>query len=63
MTDVTINIRISKKEKASLMTVAEVAGLSLSSFLRSAAVREAYRVIGPPKLIVTDGIIKSKENA
>jgi uncharacterized protein (DUF1778 family) len=49
-----INIRITKAEKKRLQEIAAIAGLSLSALLRSAAVAEAYRVLGPPKL-VSDG--------
>jgi len=47
----TINIRITKSDKEWLSKIAEIAGLSLSAFLRMAAVKEAHRVLGPPKLV------------
>ena len=46
-----INIRIKADEKKRLSEVAALAGLSLSAFLRMAAAKEAFRVLGPPKLI------------
>lgn len=49
-----INLRISKADKEHLTKVAQAAGLSLSAFLRMAAVKEAYRVLGPPKLVRAD---------
>lgn len=47
----TINIRVSQQEKAELQQVAANNGLSLSAFLRSAAIREACRVLGPPAVV------------
>jgi uncharacterized protein (DUF1778 family) len=50
-----INIRISQEEKERLTEVAEAMGLSLSAFLRQAAVRQAHRVLGPPKVVPAAG--------
>lgn len=49
----TINIRVSKDEKAALAKIARDAGMSLSAFLRSAAVIEARKVLiaHEPKLV------------
>jgi uncharacterized protein (DUF1778 family) len=47
----TINIRVSSAEKAELQRCAINQGLSLSAFLRSAAIREACRVLGPLKIV------------
>ncbi len=46
-----INIRVRKDEKQWLLETAELNGQTLSEFLRSSAVREAYRVLGPPKIV------------
>lgn len=49
--DCMVHIRISSAEKQALARVAKSAGLSLSAFLRSAAIKEAHRVLGPPRLL------------
>lgn len=41
----TINIRVTKKEKAELQAVAASMRKTLSAYLRDAAQQEAYRVI------------------
>lgn len=41
----TINIRVTKKEKAELQTIAASMRKTLSAYLRDAAQQEAYRVI------------------
>lgn len=46
----TINIRVPKAEKERLAAVAAEAGMSLSAFLRHAAITQAHRVLGPPKI-------------
>lgn len=46
-----IGIRISKADKKYLAEVAALKGVSLSQFLRSSAVIEAHKVLGPPRLV------------
>lgn len=47
----TINIRVTIAEKKRLTEIAKAAGLSLSAFLRMAALKEAHKILGPPKLV------------
>lgn len=51
--EATINIRVTKAEKTELARIAREAGMSLSAFLRSAAVVEARKVFAahPPRII------------
>lgn len=50
---VTINIRLTKKLKKQLMAAADASGVSLSEFIRAAAIKEAHRILGP-ELVVND---------
>ena len=49
----TINIRITIAEKKWLIEIAKAAGMSLSAFLRMAAIKEAHKILGPPKVVST----------
>ena len=46
-----INIRISADEKKRLAEIAAAQGMSLSAFLREAAIKKAYEILGPPTLV------------
>lgn len=46
-----ITMRISADDKKWLADVAASQGVSLSQFLRHAAVTQAHRVLGPPKIV------------
>jgi uncharacterized protein (DUF1778 family) len=46
-----IIIRVSTEEKKRLAQIAADNGMSLSAFLRAAAIKRAHQVLGPPKLV------------
>lgn len=46
-----INIRINFEEKKRLAEAAALEGVSLSAFLRAAAIKRAHQVLGPPRLV------------
>lgn len=51
---VTIQIRISKKRKAELRKIASEVGMTLSGFLRQAALFEANRVLAAHRPVTQD---------
>ncbi|MGY3582036.1 uncharacterized protein (DUF1778 family) [Bradyrhizobium sp. USDA 4341] len=46
-----LKLKTTEADKRALVEAATVAGMSLSAFLRSAAVTEAYRILGKPRLV------------
>jgi uncharacterized protein (DUF1778 family) len=50
-----ISLKISGEDRQWLANAAEIAGKSLSDFMIHAAVKEAHRVLGPPKLVMPNG--------
>ena len=47
-----IRVVIDSEDKEWLAAVAASQGLSLSSFVRSAAIKQAHTVLGPPRVVV-----------